>query len=189
MDISNAFLHRELTEQVCVSQPLEFINLDYPHHVYKLHKVIYGLKQVPRAWFSKLSTQLLELGFTPSISDSSLFIYHHNFITLYVLVYVDDIIITGLNVHAINRVLVTLCVSFPLKDLGPLRFFLSLEIHIWHNDLHLSQSKYICDLLKKTHMDAAIPIIVPMSASIKFSLFDGPDFDNPTLYRSTIGSP
>lgn len=82
----------------------------------------------------------------------------------------------------------SLSLSFPLKDLGSLHFFLGLEIHPFANGLHLSQAKYICDLLKKTNMDASKPVTSPMSASVKLSLNDGPLFDKPTLYRNTIGS-
>jgi hypothetical protein len=76
-------------------QPPGFINPNCPQHVCKLQKAIYGLKQAPRAWFSRLSTKLLQLGFVGSKVDSSLFIYRTKDVTMYLLIYVDDIIITA----------------------------------------------------------------------------------------------
>jgi len=63
--------------------------------VCKLNKALYGLKQAPRSWFHKLSATLISLGFNPTKSDTSLFLHFHNNITLFVLIYVDDILITG----------------------------------------------------------------------------------------------
>jgi hypothetical protein len=95
IDIHNAFLYGFLFEDVHMVQPLGFINLSYPQHVCKLHKALYGLKQAPRSWFSRLSEKLIHLGFTASKANSSLFLYINNSITMYLLIYVDDIIITG----------------------------------------------------------------------------------------------
>jgi hypothetical protein len=95
LDVSNAFLQGHLNEEVYMEQPPGFIDKDQPHLVCKLHKAIYGLKQAPRAWFTGLSTFLLELGFKGSLVDTSLFIYIHGSIQMYMLVYVDDILITG----------------------------------------------------------------------------------------------
>jgi hypothetical protein len=78
-----------------MEQPSGFIDKAQPHLVFKLHKAIYGLKQDPRAWFTKLSTFLHELGFKGSLVKTSLFIYIHGSIKLYMLVYVDDMLITG----------------------------------------------------------------------------------------------
>jgi hypothetical protein len=105
IDIQNAFLHGFLSEDVYIVQPLGFTNTSYPHHVCKLHKALYGLNQAPRAWFSRLSEKLLQLGFTGSKEDSSLFIYNNKFVTMYLLIYVDDIIITANVPTAISELL------------------------------------------------------------------------------------
>jgi hypothetical protein len=105
IDIQNAFLHGYLSEEVFMSQPLSYRHPQYPNHVCKLNKAIYGLKQAPRAWFSRLSTRLIALGFHGSKSDTSLFICHTSSFTMYVLIYVDDIIITSSSSDAINTLL------------------------------------------------------------------------------------
>ncbi len=74
LDISNAFLHGFLKEDVHMVQPPCFVYATKPAHVCKLHKSLYGLKQAPRAWFERFTTQLESLGFTASIADPSLFI-------------------------------------------------------------------------------------------------------------------
>jgi hypothetical protein len=78
-----------------MAQPSGFVHPTHPHHICKLHKALYGLKQAPRAWFSCLSGQLPELGFTGSKANSPLFIYHTASVTMYLLIYVNDIIIAS----------------------------------------------------------------------------------------------
>jgi Reverse transcriptase (RNA-dependent DNA polymerase) len=91
--------------------------------VCKLQKAIYGLKQSPRAWYAKLSFSLLKIKFIKSTADSSMFIKHSQNITTIILVYVDDIIITGNNNEKITRVKQYLKKEFDIKDLGQLSFF------------------------------------------------------------------
>ena len=75
LDISNAFLHGFLKEDVFMIQPPSFVNSDCPNHVCKLHKSLYGLKQAPRAWFERFTSHLLTIGFTASTTDPSLFVF------------------------------------------------------------------------------------------------------------------
>uniref|UniRef100_A0A2N9IJD6 Reverse transcriptase Ty1/copia-type domain-containing protein n=1 Tax=Fagus sylvatica TaxID=28930 RepID=A0A2N9IJD6_FAGSY len=75
LNISNAFLHGFLKEDVFMIQPPGFVNSDCPNHVCKLHKSLYGLKQAPRAWFERFTSHLLTIGFTASTTDPSLFVF------------------------------------------------------------------------------------------------------------------
>jgi len=139
IDIQNAFLHGLLTEDVYMAQPPGFIHSSYPHHVCKLQKAIYGLKQAPRAWYSRLSGKLLQLGFVGSKADSSLFIYRTAAITMFLLIYVDDIIIVSSVPAAVPELLQLLGTDFAVKDLGSLHYFLGIEVIPVHNGLLLSQ--------------------------------------------------
>jgi hypothetical protein len=95
LDMQNAFLHRVLEEDVFMKQPPCYVDSNFPQHVCKLGKALYGLKEAPRAWYSKLSVKLVRLGFKISKADTSLFIYNKSGVTIFLLVYVDDIIITS----------------------------------------------------------------------------------------------
>ena len=123
LDVSNAFLHEALAKEVFMHQPKGFVDKDHPHFVCKLNKALYGLKQAPRAWFKRLSSFLLELGYIASLVDSSLFILKSSAIHILMLVYVDDIIIIGSHSLVIQTIITKLQHEFPLKDLGPLHFF------------------------------------------------------------------
>uniref|UniRef100_A0A2N9GLJ8 Reverse transcriptase Ty1/copia-type domain-containing protein n=1 Tax=Fagus sylvatica TaxID=28930 RepID=A0A2N9GLJ8_FAGSY len=126
LDVKNAFLHDTLKEEVYMAQPQGYIDSTHPHYVYKLHKSIYGLKQAPRAWFESFTTQLLHLGFIASIADSSLFIYHHQQVIAYLLLYVDDIVLTSNSTYFLDNLIIQLRKVFDLKDLGTLHYFLGL---------------------------------------------------------------
>jgi hypothetical protein len=188
IDIQNAFLHGTLSEEVFMSQPPGYQHPIYPTHVCKLQRVIYGLKQAPRAWFSRLSTKLLELGFHGSRSNSSLFIYKHKSLTMFILIYGDDIIITSSQPSAIDDLLISLTHDFAVKDLGPFNFFLGVEVLSTPHGILLSQQRYIMDLLIRTKMNEAKPITTLMASTTSLSAFDGEPFPDHTLYRSTVGA-
>jgi hypothetical protein len=188
IDIQNAFLHGTLSEQVFMTQPPGYHHPSYPHHVCKLQKALYGLKQAPRTWFSRLSTRLIALGFHGSRSDSSLFIFKDSDVTMYVLIYVDDIIITCSKPSEIDALLHSLNADFAVKDLGNLNFFLGVEVIPNSHGAMLSQQRYILDLLTRTKMIDAKPVTTPMASSTSLTAFDGEPFPDHTLFRSTVGA-
>lgn len=188
IDIQNAFLHGDLSEEVYMTQPPSFAHPQYPSHICKLQKALYGLKQAPRAWFSRLSNKLIELGFLSSRSDSSLFILRTASYLMLVLIYVDDILITCSNHAAIRELLTALHQDFAVKDLGAFNFFLGIEVLPYSWGVILSQHRYILDILNRTKMNEAKPINSPMASSTHLSAFEGDLFANPTLFRSTVGA-
>ncbi|KAJ4774690.1 Gag/pol [Rhynchospora pubera] len=188
LDVSNAFLHGELHETVYMHQPPGFVNPATPSHVCLLKKALYGLKQSPRAWFQTLSAALLALGFHGSKFDPSLFIAHHNRQTVIVLIYVDDIIITGTSASGVATLINTLQKRFALKDLGPLHFFLAIAVLTNKAGVLLSQKQYILDLLCRTHMANAQPMSTPMAVNSSLSKYDGEPFHDPKLYRAVVGA-
>jgi len=117
LDVNNAFLNISLDETIYMTQPSRFEVTD-KNLVYKLNKSIYGLKQTPRQWFDKLKTTLLQLGFCLSKVDPSLFVYQHNHQIVYILAYIDDIIITGTSLSIVQQISSSLNSTFSLKQLG-----------------------------------------------------------------------
>ncbi|KAD5961410.1 hypothetical protein E3N88_12883 [Mikania micrantha] len=188
LDIQNAFLHGDLQETVYLQQPPGFVDPAKPDHVCLLHKSLYGLKQAPRAWFHQLSTTLHKLGFQGSKTDPYLFVYSSGGTLLYMLVYVDDIVLTGNNPQVIDTVVQQLGHSFPVQDMGRLSYFLGVEVLQKGPDILLSQQKYILELLQKAGLTDSKPLSSPISTSANLALGDSPPFDNPARYRQVVGA-
>jgi hypothetical protein len=139
VDVSNAFLHGFLSEDVYMQQPPGFEDCRYPSHVCKLQRSIYGLKQSPRAWYARLSERLYQLGFISSKADMSLFIFSQGDVCIHMLVYVDDIIIARSTSVVVDRLVQSLSESFPIKDMGKLDYFLGLEAAYTFGGMTLTQ--------------------------------------------------
>ena len=105
LDVKNAFLHGTLTETVYCMQPSGFEDPTHSDVVCRLNKSLYGLKQVPRAWYSRFATHLLSLGFVEAKSDTSLFVYWRGSDTTYLLLYVDDIVLTASSSEFLRRII------------------------------------------------------------------------------------
>jgi hypothetical protein len=147
LDIQNAFLNGFLDEQVYMRQPPGFADPAKPGHYCRLIRSLYGLKQAPRAWYARLATALRAHGFVPSTPDTSLFLLQKPEVTMYFLVYVDDIILVSSSPLAADALIKSLGANFAVKDLGPLHFFLGLEVTSRDRGLVLTQKKYSLDLL------------------------------------------
>nr|GEW59915.1 feruloyl CoA ortho-hydroxylase 1 [Tanacetum cinerariifolium] len=158
LDVHNAFLHGNIKEQAS------------------------------RAWFERLSKALFDLGFKGSKTYPSMFIYSHGHTLLYTLVYVDDIIVTGNNKGAIDNIICQLGSAFSLKDLGPLNYFLGIEIVPHVSGILLSQKKYILELLQSAGLSSCNPVSSSMVTSSSLSLDDNTAFFSPTKYRQVVGS-
>ncbi|GAB2300803.1 hypothetical protein Dimus_038636 [Dionaea muscipula] len=188
LDIKNAFLHGDLREEVFMQQPKGFVDPTMPTHVCRLHKSLYGLKQAPRAWNEKFMSFLPAIGFQPSHSDPSLFVRSHSSTIVILLLYVDDIILTGNSDEALRFVIDELGSVFDLKDMGLLRYFLGLEIDYHPTGLFIHQSKYAVDHLQKAAMASCKSCSTPCSPHVYLSPLDGVPLENPSFYRSIVGS-
>ena len=100
MDVKNAFLNEDLSEEVYIQPPLD--HSVESNKVCHLRRALYGLKQVPRAWFAKFNSTIFRLGYTANLYDSSLFLRRTNKGTILLLLYVDDMIITGDDLSSIQ---------------------------------------------------------------------------------------
>ncbi|RVW15399.1 Retrovirus-related Pol polyprotein from transposon TNT 1-94 [Vitis vinifera] len=160
LDIKNAFLHGDLAEEVYMEQPPGFVAQGESGLVCRLRRSLYGLKQSPRAWFSRFSSVVQEFGMLRSTADHSVF-YHHNSLgqCIYLVVYVDDIVITGSD-----------------QDDSSIQF-----------GVVLSQRKYALDILEETGMLDCKPIDTPMDPNVKLVPGQGEPLGDPGRYRRLVG--
>ncbi|KAH9679451.1 retrovirus-related pol polyprotein from transposon RE1 [Citrus sinensis] len=192
VDVNNAFLNGDLTEDVYMYQPEGFVDEKRSGYVCKLKNALYGLKQAPRAWFDKLKGCLVaNWGFQNSRADTSLFFNGKQDSMILVLIYVDDILITGPNSDELEKFISDFSKVFALKDLGRLSYFLGIEVSYAKNNIYLSQRKYVRDLLSKADMlhckgcDTPMVTGTKLQKEAKGSL--GQHVEDATSYRSLIG--
>ena len=162
LDVKNAFLHGDLQEEVYMTMPPGFKLADGHNFVCKLNKALYGLKQSPRAWFERFSSAMKRVGYTQSQADHTLFIKRCNNRTTALIVYVDDIVVTGDDQEEIHRLKTFLGTEFETKDLGSLRYFLGIEVCRSKRGVFISQRKYVLDMLTETCKLRAKPVDTPI---------------------------
>lgn len=155
LDVKNAFLHGNLEETVYCQQPSGFVDPSAPTAVCLLQKPLYGLKQAPRAWYQRFATYIRQLGFTSSASDTSLFIYKDGDNVAYLLLYVDDILLTASSTSLLQHITARQHSEFAMTDLGDLHFFLGISVTRSSNGLFLSQRQYAVDLLRRAGMSVS----------------------------------
>ncbi|GJT13850.1 ribonuclease H-like domain-containing protein, partial [Tanacetum coccineum] len=152
MWLLNAFLNGDLSETVYMYQPPGFVDVRFPHHVCRLQRSLYGLKQAPRVWFQRFAGYALRVGFSSSRCDSSLFIYRCGTEVAYLLIYVDDIVLTASSTNLLQRIISSLHKEFDMTDLGALIYFLGISVTRDSKSMFLSQKKYALQLLDMAHM-------------------------------------
>jgi hypothetical protein len=156
--------------------------------VCRLNRSLYGLKQAPRAWNHRFATFLLTLGFVEAKSDTSLFIYHHRADTAYLLLYVDDIVLTASSESLLRRITTALQQEFAMKDLGTLHHFLGVTVEPHPAGFLLHQRQYTRDILERAGMTDCNPCSTPVDTQGKLSEAEGPPVSDPTAYRSLAGA-
>ncbi|GJS39334.1 ribonuclease H-like domain-containing protein [Tanacetum coccineum] len=187
LDVKNAFLHGHLSETVYMHQPPGFVDPNKPNYVCHLQRSLYGLKQAPRAWFQRFASYATRVGFQHSKTDSSLFVFHRGSDIAYLLLYVDDIILTTSSSAFLQRIIASLHSEFAMTDLGSLNYFLGISAQRSASGLFLSQSKFAEEILERAHMQNCNPCRTPVDTESKLGS-DGDPVSDPTLYRSLAGA-
>ena len=186
MDVKNAFLHGDLQEEVYMEIPPGFSSSETEGKVCKLKKSLYELKQSPRAWFGRFRKEICSLGYQQSNADHTLFIKIHNDKIAMLVVYVDDIVITGDDDEEIKCLKKTLARTFEVKDLGFLHYFLGIEVAYGAQGIYLSQRKYVLDLLNETGMSGCKPATTPIEQNHRI-LSDSGDPIDKYQYQRLVG--
>ena len=169
-----------------MEQPPGFVAQEEIGRVCRLQKSLYGLKQSPRAWFSKFSEVIEKFGIQKSKSDHSIFYKNSQASIILLVVYVDDIITTGNDMTSISLLKSFLHGQFHTKDLGMLKYFLGVEVMRSKHEIFLSQRKYLLDLLSKTGKLAAKSCQSPMAQRLYLTREDKL-FEDPERYRRLVG--
>ena len=186
LDVNNAFLHGDLEEDVYMKIPQGFAKQG-EHRVCRLLKSLYGLRQASRNWYQKFTTSLLSIGFQKSSADHSLFLSSSGGYFVSVLIYVDDVIITGNDSTKITKLKQYLDAQFHIKDLGKLKYFLGIEVARSPVGIALSQWKYVLDILAECGLTGCKPVAFPMEQQHKLSLDLGDVCTDLGEYRRLIG--
>jgi hypothetical protein len=153
-----------------------------------LRRSLYGLKQAPQAWFQRFSSVVTAAGFSVSAHDPALFVHMSPRGRTLLLLYVDDMIITEDDPEYIAFVKAHLSDQFLMFDLGPLRYFLEIEISSTSEGFFLSQEKYIQDLLNRASLTDHRAVETPMELNVHLMPTDGKPLEDPTRYSHIVGS-
>ncbi|GLT30031.1 hypothetical protein SLA2020_048560 [Shorea laevis] len=186
LDVNNAFLQGDLHEEVYMKIPQGF-TCNQSNKVCRLRKSLYGLRQASRNWFEKFRTSLEAVGFKQSKADYSLFILAIADSFVAVLIYVDDIVITGNDGARIATLKHYLHSKFSIKDLGPLKYFLGIEVARTTEGIVLSQRKYALDILTESGMLGAKLSSFPMEQHHRLRIAFGSPIPDPSQYRRLVG--
>ncbi|XP_062100192.1 uncharacterized mitochondrial protein AtMg00810-like [Humulus lupulus] len=188
LDVKNAFLHGELKETMYMHQPMGFKDPQHPNYVCLLWKSLYGLMQAPRAWYKRFADYVSSIGFSHSKSDHSLLIYRKGTNMAYILLYVDDIILTASSDAHRKSIMTLLNSKFAMTDLEPLSYFLGIAITRHAGGLFLSQKKYAQEIIERVGMSSCKPSPTPVDMKQKLSANTSTPYDVPSHYRSLVGA-
>jgi hypothetical protein len=187
MDVKPTFLNGVNEEEVYIEQPQGFEVEDRKTHVCRLKKALYGLKQAPRAWYGRIDSFLTSLGFTKSKVDPNLYFKVMNNEPVILLLYVDDLFLTG-EENLITKCKKKLVAEFEMKDLGPMHYFLGLEVWQSPEKIFLNQGMYAIEILKRFDMLECKAMNTPMETNLKLMVDTSSELIDATLYRQIIGS-
>ncbi|WVY99969.1 hypothetical protein V8G54_026039 [Vigna mungo] len=187
-DVKNAFLHGDLEEEIYMEIPPGYGRDVVTNTVCKLKKALYGLKQSPHAWFGRFTKVMTGLGYKQSQGDHTLFFKHSKSggVTI-LLVYVDDIILTGDDKEEQRLLSQCLGKEFEIKTLGKLKYFLGIEVDHSKKGIFISQQKYITDLLKETGKAACKPASTPLEPNIKLGNAEEDVVVEKEMYQRLVG--
>ncbi|GKA08034.1 putative ribonuclease H-like domain-containing protein [Tanacetum coccineum] len=188
MDVNSAFLYGTIDEEVYVTQPPGFVDLEFPKKVYKVVKALYGLHQTPKAWYATLSTFLLKSGYRRGTIDNTLFIKNEKNDIMLVQVYVDDIIFGSTKKSWCDDFEALMKSRFQMSSMGELTFFHGLQVKQKEDGIFISQNKYVTEILTKFDFASVKIASTPIETQKPLTKDEEAVDVDVHLYRSMIGS-
>ena len=179
MDVKTAFLNGDLEEQIYMAQPEGFKVSGSAGKACKLQRSIYGLKQASRSWNTRFDTTVKDFGFVQNEDDPCIYRRDDKGILVFLVLYVDDILIMGSNTEMLKSVKEWLSSKFSMKDLGDASYILGVKIYRDRSKrmLGLSQAKYIDTVLKRFSMVNSKGGMIPANHGMELSKKMSPQTD------------
>lgn len=186
MDVKCAFLNGDLHETVYMKQPEGFKS---GNKVCKLNKTLYGLKQASRGWNERFNTYIKRLGFKRLTSDPCIYTFSSNSKKIYIMIYVDDILLMSNDMYQIKIIKEYLSQEFEMKDLGEVEYFLGIKIErdIQNSITKISQQEYIENIIKKFKMEESKTMSTPIEKGLQLNKADFSDLTEKP-YKELLGS-
>ena len=186
-NVKNVFLHGELQEEVYMEAPPRFTSKFSQNEGCRLRKAMYGLIQSPRAWFGRFTSAMRRFGYRRSNSYHTLFLKWRGGKITCLIIYVDDLIVTGDDKEEIESLKTKLFQEFVMKNLGRLKYFLGIKVLRSNKGIFISQKKYVLDLLVETGMLDCKPIETPMVMNHGLQMHEGGELADRMQYQRLVG--
>ncbi|KAG8492430.1 hypothetical protein CXB51_009732 [Gossypium anomalum] len=188
LDVKSAFLNGFLKEEIYIDQLQGFVVSGKEQMVYRLKKALYGLKQAPRAWYARIDSYLVSLGFNRSVNEPTLYVKKNEAeIQLIVSLYVDDLLVTGGDQDMLAEFKAKMIDVFEMSDLGLMTYFLGMEVRQIEGKIFLGQRIFALKVLSKFSMENCKPTSTPIAVGMKLSSQRDHEPVNESTYRSLVG--
>lgn len=169
MDVISAYVQGELSDEIYMEQPEMFVQRNYEDKVCKLQKPLYGLKQSGREWYRTFNNFITNSGGKRTPADPCVYVFNKGEDRVIVILYIDDLILASRNIKKIEEIKTKLKSEFKMTDLGSISNILGINVRREGliGAIHLSQEKYVNELLEKFCMTKATVISTPVESNIK----------------------
>lgn len=196
MDVISAYVQGELYDEIYMEQPEMFVEHGQEEKICKLLKPLYGLKQSGREWYMKLDGYFTKIGGKRTLADPCVYVFDENEDRTIVIVYVDDLILASRKINKLESLKSKMKTMFKMVDLGQINNILGINVQrdAATGKMHLSQEKYVKDLLNRFDMDQAKTVSTPIESNIKITKEMSPTTEDEKCemekrpYRELIGS-
>ncbi|XP_026458704.1 uncharacterized protein LOC113359253 [Papaver somniferum] len=188
MDVKSAFLNGILEEELYVEQPDGYIE-KVQENCHKLHKSLYGLKQEPHTWYTRIDTYFINNDFEKCPCEHTLYMKTDSQNNMIILcLYVDDLIFLSNNNEMVKEFMEAMIREFEMTDLGLMSYFLGLEVLQPEDGIFVSQQRYAKEILKRFKMNDCKPILTPVESRLKLTKEGTGELVNPTDFKCLLGS-